>query len=85
MGAFICSKRYSDLRGILNIAYFKSFDLLSYKDDSIWGIFGALMRGEAILDTEHLKKVVRQEIGDITFKEIHDKFKWNLNITVTDS
>lgn len=24
-------------------------------------------------------------MGDLTFKEIHDKFKWNLNITVTDS
>ena len=24
-------------------------------------------------------------IGDLTFKEIHDKFKWNLNITVTDA
>jgi predicted acylesterase/phospholipase RssA len=24
-------------------------------------------------------------IGDITFKEIHDYNKWNLNITVTDS
>lgn len=24
-------------------------------------------------------------LKDITFKEIHDRFKWNLNITVTDS
>lgn len=29
--------------------------------------------------------MVRGEIGDLTFKEIHDRFKWNLNITVTDS
>jgi len=28
---------------------------------------------------------VREAIGDYTFKEIHDRFKWNLNITVTDS
>ena len=23
--------------------------------------------------------------GDLTFKEIHDFYKWNLNITVTDA
>jgi hypothetical protein len=28
---------------------------------------------------------MRKEIGDLTFKEIHDRYKWNLNITVTDS
>lgn len=44
-----------------------------------------MLRGEPILDSEHLKNIVRNEIGDLTFKEIHDRFKWNLNITVTDS
>ena len=43
-----------------------------------------MLRGEPVLDAEHLRKIVRKEIGDLTFKEVHDKFKWNLNITVTD-
>jgi len=42
------------------------------------------LRGEAVLDTNHLKKVIRRSIGDVTFKEIHEHFKWNLNITITD-
>lgn len=28
---------------------------------------------------------IRNLAGDLTFKEIHDKYKWTLNITVTDS
>ena len=32
-----------------------------------------------------MKNTCRDYLGDITFKEIHDKFKWNLNITVTDA
>jgi TAG lipase/steryl ester hydrolase/phospholipase A2/LPA acyltransferase len=43
------------------------------------------LRGEPVLDSENLKNIVRNEIGDLTFKEVHDRFKWNLNITVTDS
>jgi len=43
------------------------------------------LKGEAILDNVHLRNVMRKEIGDLTFKEIHDRYKWNLNITVTDS
>lgn len=37
------------------------------------------------MDTNYLKGVIRARVGDLTFKEIHDKFKWNLNITVTDA
>ena len=27
---------------------------------------------------------MRNEIGDLTFKEMHDRFKWNLNVTITE-
>ena len=30
-----------------------------------------------------LQTNIRLHCGDLTFKEVHDKFKWNLNITVT--
>ena len=43
------------------------------------------MSGDSVLDTEHLKNAMREAIGDLTFKEVHDRFKWCLNITVTDS
>ncbi len=85
IGAFICSKSYSDLPKILSVSYFKDKTLLSYKRDTLGGIVAGLLRGEAILDSVHLRTVMRKEIGDLTFKEIHDRFKWNLNVTVTDS
>jgi predicted acylesterase/phospholipase RssA len=44
-----------------------------------------LLNGIPILDTDHMKKTLKENIGDITFKEIHDIYKWNLNITVTDA
>ena len=65
--------------------YFVDRPLLKYKKDSIQGIIAGLISGEAILDSVHLRNVMRGEIGDLTFKEVHDKYKWNLNITVTDS
>jgi TAG lipase/steryl ester hydrolase/phospholipase A2/LPA acyltransferase len=85
IGAFICSKSYSELSKILQVSYFKDKNLLKYKRDTLAGIIAGLMSGEAILDNNHLRNVMRNEIGDLTFKEIHDKFKWNLNVTVTDS
>jgi TAG lipase/steryl ester hydrolase/phospholipase A2/LPA acyltransferase len=32
-----------------------------------------------------VREALKSVCGDLTFKEIHDKFKWNLNITVTDN
>lgn len=58
---------------------------LKYNTNSLGGIITKLIRGEPILDVNELKAGVREFSGDLTFKEIHDKFKWNLNITVTDS
>ena len=59
--------------------------MLKYRKNNLKGLIIGLLRGDPILDTDHLKGIVRDKIGDITFKEIHDQFKWNLNITVTDS
>lgn len=35
------------------------------------------------MDMKILQNKIRAHCGDLTFKEVHDKFKWNLNITVT--
>ena len=58
---------------------------LSYKATSIWHALSLFLSGQPILDTEYLRQTIRSTIGDYTFKEIHDKFKWNLNISITDS
>ena len=59
--------------------------LLKLKKHSFLGILLSLLTGDALFDIEHLKKGTKTLIGDLTFKEIHDLNKWNLNITVTDS
>ena len=43
-----------------------------------------LKRGENIFETEVLKKAAYKYCGDLTFLEIFEQNKWNLNITVTD-
>jgi predicted acylesterase/phospholipase RssA len=57
---------------------------LFYKANTIWGILIRFLKGQDILDGQALIKAVREFCGDLTFKEIHDNYKWNLNITVTD-
>jgi len=85
IGAFICSRSIKELPQVIDVATYVDKPLLKYRKDSILGVIGCLLRGEPVLDAEYLKNIVRKEIGDLTFKEVHDKFKWNLNITVTDS
>ena len=43
-----------------------------------------LIMGKVVMDTQTLKDFIYRYTGDITFKESHTKFGWNLNITVTD-
>lgn len=43
-----------------------------------------LFSGKVVFDTQVLKDYVYRHTGDLTFKEIFEKFGWNLNITVTD-
>ena len=59
--------------------------MIKFKVNSFKEFIINLLQGEAILDTNHMKEMMRANIGDITFKEIHDTYKWNLNITVTDA
>jgi TAG lipase/steryl ester hydrolase/phospholipase A2/LPA acyltransferase len=59
--------------------------MLSFKYNSFFGMLLRIFKGEALLDGKAVKDRLRDLAGDLTFKEIHDKYKWNLNITVTDS
>jgi hypothetical protein len=70
---------------VIELSTYVDKPLLIYRKNSILGVIGCILRGEPVLDSENLKNIVRNEIGDLTFKEVHDRFKWNLNITVTDS
>lgn len=70
---------------MLEVKQYADAKLLKYRKESLLGIIVNLLKGEPILDTDNMKLMVRNMIGDLTFKEIHDNNKWNLNITVTDA
>jgi len=59
--------------------------MIKFKVKSLGDFINKLIKGEAVMDNKHMGEQMRNNIGDITFKEIHDKYKWNLNITVTDA
>ena len=84
IASYICSRRYEDLPQVFELSQYIENPFLAYKKDGITGLIVNLVRGEPVLDTLHLKRVIRKTIGDVTFKEIHERYKWNLNITVTD-
>lgn len=59
--------------------------MIKYKTKKILAMVMRLFNGKEILDNKRIKEVIYYHTKDLTFKEIHDNFKWNLNITVTDS
>lgn len=59
--------------------------MIKAKPGSFGDFVMRIIKGEGVLDNKHMAVMMRKNIGDITFKEIHDLYKWNLNITVTDA
>ena len=55
IGAFICCRRYEDLGEVLKIEAFVDKPLLKYKKNSLSGFVSSIIKGDAILDTDHLK------------------------------
>ena len=60
------------------------YPIVGLKTESKFDIIWRLLRQEPVLETQVLKDYVIRFTGDITFKEVFDKYGWNLNITVTD-
>ena len=58
--------------------------ILGFHTESKMEFVMDMLRGKVVLKTETLKEYVRQNTGDMTFKEVYEKHGWNLNITVTD-
>ncbi|CDW73342.1 patatin-like phospholipase family [Stylonychia lemnae] len=84
IATYFCTKKYEELDSCFDPMFFVNNPLIKYKVNSFTELVMNLIRGDAILDTQHMKDTLIKNIGDVTFKEIHDKYKWNLNITVTD-
>ena len=83
IAAYVCCHSLEELSEVMKIENYIDKPLLKFKHESFWQQVLSFARGESVLDTEHLKSLIRDAIGDITFKEVHDRYKWCLNITVT--
>lgn len=83
IAAYVCCHSLEELSDVLKIENYIDKPLLKFKHESLWQLVMSFAKGESVLDTDHLKELIRDVIGDITFKEVHDRFKWCLNITVT--
>jgi TAG lipase/lysophosphatidylethanolamine acyltransferase len=85
MGSLICCHKYEDIPLVLNIEKTLNKPLLAFKFNTAFEMIMKILNGSPVLDIQRIKEVLYHNCGDITFKEIHDKYKWNLNISVTDS
>lgn len=85
IAAYICSSSIENLLDVIRIENYVDKPLLKYKIKGFCPNLLSFIKGESILETEHLKVMMRETIGDLTFKEVHDRFKWCLNITVTNA
>lgn len=85
IASIICTNYYDDIPKLLEDDKYLMQAFLKTKYGSYYEMITNILRGEEIFSMDNIKEILRKTCGDFTFKEIHDKFKWNLNITVTDS
>ena len=84
IGTIICTSKYSEMPSLFDPYNIFKYPIIGLKTKSKFEIIWRLLREEPLLETQVLKDYIIRFTGDITFKEIFDKFGWNLNITVTD-
>lgn len=85
IAAAFASHKYSDLWKCFNKDYnMMTGEFFKWKFNNLWEAIGMLKRGEPIFETEVLKNGAYRFTKDLTFLEIYEQNKWNLNITVTD-
>jgi len=84
--AYISTIPYEALGGMLSGKYVtRSGPYIKFKYKSQVDFLKRLLSGKAIFCIEHLKTIIKTYVGDLTFKEVYEKYGWNLNITVTDT
>ena len=84
IGTIVCTVKYSEMPTLFDPYYIFKHPIIGLKTKSKFEIIWRLLREEPLMETQVLKDYIIRFTGDITFKEIFDKFGWNLNIVVTD-
>jgi len=84
MAAGVSALKYSDLwRAFIPEYGMIDAKFLKHEFSGVIDALRKLKNGKPILSTAQLKKSVRDMTGDMTFLDIYEQNKWNLNITVT--
>lgn len=83
IASFLATRRDDELPDLfeLNNINFDAFDSKGSGQRKFW----RLLREGVIMDIAKLEKMIRQNIGDYTFKEAYDRTKRILNITVAST
>ena len=85
VAACICGHKYSEVWKVFCEDYnAMTTHALHWKFPNYWEAFKMLRQGKSILDNNALKEACYRFCKDMTFLEIYEQNKWNLNITVTD-
>jgi predicted acylesterase/phospholipase RssA len=86
VAACFAGHKYSDLWKCFNEEYkMMTGPTMVQKFSSLFEAIELFREKRPLLCTQTLKNLARRFTGDMTFIEIWEKNKWNLNITVTDS
>lgn len=85
MASGIASHKYSDLWKCFNKDYnMMTANFFKWRFTSVRQAIQMLKEGEPLFETYQLKESAYRHSKDMTFLEIYEQNKWNLNITVTD-
>lgn len=83
IASFVATRRDEDLEDLFELKgiNFDAFDSKGSGKRKFW----RLMREGVIMDIDKLEKMIRDNVGDYTFKEAYDRTKRILNITVAST
>lgn len=82
--ATICARPFEDLKNIFDPELIFKKPILGWVSPNWWQTISCHLQGKPILDQKVIREYAQHMIGEYTFSDIHSKFGWNLNITVTD-
>lgn len=77
-------KREDMAKNVTTEKIFEHGNFFEYKFKNFWELIEKYFSGQTIFEGKRLKEVIRGFLGDLTFKEVHEQRKWNVNIVVTD-
>jgi predicted acylesterase/phospholipase RssA len=83
LAGFCCLPKEDVLKFFDGEYVFKN-PILGFHTESKSAFLYDLLAGKVTLDTETLKKFAKNWTGDLTFKDVYQKYGWNLNVSVTD-